>query len=71
MEAIEVVVPNYPGLPSEFIRLIYCLGYGCPELVDRSILGNKGTPQYWEMFATLAALPNLTDGRTRSRFSKG
>lgn len=56
-ELAQVAVPMCPDLPSEFVRLIYCLGYGHGELVDRAVPGNNGTPQYWAIFGKLAALP--------------
>jgi hypothetical protein len=41
-----------PDLPSGFVRLVYCLGYGENGLLDRPITGarNTGTPQYWKVF---------------------
>lgn len=43
-------------LPSTFCRLVYCLGYGEATLCrPRSPANNRGTPQYWRIFATLAA----------------
>ncbi len=34
-----------PGLPREYVRFVYCLGYGESRLLMRNIPGNKGTPQ--------------------------
>ncbi len=41
-----------PGLPSGFVRLVYCLGYGENQLLDRPIKApsNSGTPQFWKIF---------------------
>ena len=45
------------GLPRDFVRLVYCLGYGEDCLLqDRRLrqpakaLGNRGTPQFWKIF---------------------
>jgi hypothetical protein len=46
----------FPGLPVDvprgFVRLVYSLGYGENEQLDRPILAprNAGTPQYWKIF---------------------
>lgn len=43
-------------LPQVYCRLVYCLGYGEATLCrPRSPANNRGTPQYWRIFATLAA----------------
>ena len=50
----RVVLPGMPGndLPRAFVRLVYCLGYGENDLLDRPIIEpkNSGTPQYWKVF---------------------
>ncbi len=51
---------NYPDhddfseLPAEFVRLVYCLGYGEWELVP-DVSDNAGTWQYWKIFAACAS----------------
>lgn len=46
---------NYDGFPqlnecpNNYVRLVYCLGYGEKRLVK--INGNPGTPQFWKIFA--------------------
>ena len=41
--------------PEEFVRLIYCLGYGEPELLSAETKQrNSGTRQFWDMFGRLA-----------------
>lgn len=37
------------GCPANYVRLVYCLGYG-EEFLAR-INPNPGTPQYWKIFA--------------------
>ena len=51
----RVILPGMPGndLPRGFVRLVYCLGYGENDLLDRPIFGakdNPGTPHYWKIF---------------------
>jgi hypothetical protein len=40
-------LPNYPR---NYIRLVYCLGYGENNLVTDKIYDNAGTPQFWRIF---------------------
>jgi hypothetical protein len=43
--------------PEEFVRLIYCLGYGHNELLSATpVTPNTGTPQFWRIFARLAGV---------------
>jgi hypothetical protein len=43
------------GSPLDFIRLIYCLGYGEPKLLTQDIPDNAGTTQFWEIFSSCIA----------------
>lgn len=47
--------------PPEFVRFVYCLGYGENSLVTGRVERNVGTWQYWKLFATCVAHghPNL------------
>jgi soluble P-type ATPase len=38
------------GCPRNYVRLVYCLGYGEQKLVK--IDDNPGTPQFWKIFAS-------------------
>lgn len=38
------------GCPNNYVRLVYCLGYGEKKLVR--INDNPGTPQFWKIFAS-------------------
>jgi hypothetical protein len=38
------------GSSTAFVRFVYCLGYGEPQLVDPQVRPNSGTPQYWRLF---------------------
>lgn len=48
------LLPNYP---SNFVRFVYCLGYGETELLSRTRTErkNSGTPQYWKIFSASVA----------------
>jgi len=52
---IELNYPNeieFAGLPRNYVRLVYCLGYGEEYLPKNYIDNNKrGTPQYWKLFS--------------------
>jgi hypothetical protein len=45
-------IPNYP---IDFVRFVYCLGYGENELLNTPIKNNRGTPDYWKMFSSCVA----------------
>ena len=47
------------GIPTGFVRLVYCLGYGENDILDRRISepSNTGTPQFWRIFASCIAGP--------------
>lgn len=45
-----------PEMPSGFCRLVYCLGYGEPELCTPHVTGNPGTWQYWDLFGSIASV---------------
>jgi len=40
--------PELIGCPSNYVKLVYCLGYGERKLVN---LPDRGTPQFWKIFA--------------------
>lgn len=47
------------GIPKEFVRLVYCLGYGEKAILNRSISSaNTGTPQFWKIFKHCLAPEN-------------
>jgi hypothetical protein len=43
----SIGLPNYP---QNYVRLVYCLGYGETNLVGKEIYANAGTPQFWKIF---------------------
>ena len=42
--------PELIGCPTNYVKLVYCLGYGEQNLVRLD--GNTGTPQFWKIFAS-------------------
>lgn len=45
---LHKILPNYP---IDFVRFVYCLGYGENELLNRLIKSNSGTWQFWKIFS--------------------
>jgi hypothetical protein len=63
LERRIVRLPSAPGgIPSTFVRLVYCLGYGENEILDQRVLEppNAGTPQFWRIFASCIDGPPRT-----------
>lgn len=58
-------VPN--GIPLNFVKLVYCLGYGEPEILDapEKIENNAGTKQYFGMFRSLIGFSEKPRHMTR------
>jgi hypothetical protein len=50
--------PALKNLPKNYVRLVYCLGYGEGKLVEGTISGNRGTPQFWKILSKCAGIPN-------------
>ncbi|MDI9578819.1 MAG: hypothetical protein QM398_11880 [Thermoproteota archaeon] len=48
---------NLPNYPSNFVRFVYCLGYGEDTLLngEKGSRENTGTPQFWKIFASCIA----------------
>jgi len=42
--------PKLVACPANYVKLVYCLGYGEKYLVRLD--GNTGTPQFWKIFAS-------------------
>ena len=51
---VQVTVPALPDHPSGYCRLLYCLGYGASTVCEPTPANNRGTPQYWKIFAAIA-----------------
>jgi hypothetical protein len=42
-------------VPTEYVRLVYCLGYGETSVLSgKPIYGNAGTWQFWNIFGRIA-----------------
>jgi hypothetical protein len=48
--------------PQDFVRFVYCLGYGEDDLLLYPVPGNTGTPQFWKVF--LACIHPINDNRS-------
>lgn len=63
--------PEAQHAPSEFVRIIYCLGYGEPQLLSgKTERRNAGTRQFWNLFGRLAATgqqPHTSKGASLDR----
>lgn len=55
---VRVTLPFHveEAMPSTYCRLVYCLGYGEPGICHHSPASNRGTPQYWRIFADVAGM---------------
>ena len=42
--------PELRECPTEYVRLVYCLGYGEKDIVN--VRPNNGTPQFWKIFVS-------------------
>ena len=52
----EILLPENPNYPVNFVRFVYCLGYGENELLTRRPdRKNAGTYHYWKMFSSCVA----------------
>lgn len=54
------------GLVTQYVRFVYCLGYGESALVKGSIPNNRGTSQYWTLFHDTVYGPDF-EGRILGR----
>lgn len=55
MSGVERVALD--GLPTNYVRFVYCLGYGEPDFVGPRPIKNTGTWQYWKLFSSCAYAP--------------
>lgn len=49
---LDLFIANYP---LRYVKLIYCFGYGEPNLLTQRIYNNPGTIQYWKIFTSCLA----------------
>ena len=70
----KILLPENPNYPVNFVKFIYCLGYGENELLTTEIDSNKqGTWQFWKIFSSCVAENENDLGfskvlKTRTRF---
>ena len=51
----ESLPPEARHAPADYVRLVYCLGYGESSVLTTAPAGrNSGTPQFWNIFGRLA-----------------
>ena len=59
IQKIKALVPDFPiNAPTNFVKLVYCLGYGYSMILDhpKQIKFNPGTRQYAELFRKCVGL---------------
>ncbi len=62
LPASELLPRHYPD---RFVRFVYCLGYGEPDLLDRRPAASIGTPHFWKIFLScLTRIKATTDFAT-------
>jgi hypothetical protein len=54
------------AVPDRFVRLVYCLGYGEPQICRPAGVGNRGTPQFWTLLGQIACRGNQPQKGTTS-----
>jgi len=53
--------PELIGCPTNYVKLVYCLGYGEQNLVRLDV--NSGTPQFWKIFASCVNRDFYSEGK--------
>jgi len=51
----DIFLPENRDYPTNFVKLVYCLGYGENWLLERAIDDNSGTWQFWKIFSSCVA----------------
>jgi hypothetical protein len=49
---------EFADMPTDFVRFVYCLGYGEDELLNGQAERNRGTPQFWKIFQACIGGPD-------------
>jgi hypothetical protein len=57
-------------LPSQYVRLVYCLGYGEAGICSPPPQGNSGTWQFWNIFGQIARGENQPSKNSSSLSSR-
>jgi hypothetical protein len=55
---VQTNLTGVTGLPTQYVRLVYCLGYGESDICSRSPIKNSGTVQYWDILGQVARRGN-------------
>lgn len=51
--ALNNFIQNYP---THYVRFVYCLGYGEPDILNKQLESNRGrTSQFWKIFSSCVA----------------
>lgn len=50
LSELDCTVLNLPGYPKNFIRFVYCLGYGENSVLCKAISKNPGSLGFWKIF---------------------
>jgi len=56
---------NYP---KNFVRFVYCLGYGENSLLDNWLKSNQGTWQFWKMFSYCVGIAEFNVSKTSNPY---
>jgi len=50
---LDSFIQNYP---THYVRFVYCLGYGEPQILNKQLKSNRGrTSQFWKIFSSCIA----------------
>jgi hypothetical protein len=55
---VRANISGISGLPAQYVRLVYCLGYGESDICSRTPIKNSGTVQYWDILGQVARRQN-------------
>jgi hypothetical protein len=64
--------PKAPPPPDTFVQLVYCLGYGEPEILRNAPNGhrNPGTINYWDIFRKVTGCARCPMGSSRENLDE-
>jgi hypothetical protein len=61
--ALSNFIQNYP---THYVRFVYCLGYGEPDILSKQLESNRGrTSQFWKIFSSCVAKNDIDLGFQR------
>jgi hypothetical protein len=61
--ALNNFIQNYP---THYVRFVYCLGYGEPNMLNKQLESNRGrTSQFWKIFSSCVAKSDIDLGFKR------